>query len=197
VLGQSRRRAATGTLNIPDASVLCVVSEVPVMRPISATVSSQAADAEDEALAVLHRLPLLISARYTSTVTTVARRVHVAAFGPAAPFVAFPAAELLEHGEEFAEQWSLLMEAAAGGSILITDVEEIPRAAQPLLVESLNRLRTFGSVPTARLMTGTTVSLLERVKAGRFSQDLLYRLNVIHLHRGEGQDPCPECAARG
>jgi transcriptional regulator of aromatic amino acid metabolism len=166
------------------------------MRSITATVTSQRVDTEDELLAVRHRLPLLISARCASTVTRVARRIHVAAFSPTAPLVVFPAAELLEQREQFADQWSLLMHAGRGGSVLITDIEETPRGAQALLVESLNQLRTTPSAMAARVITGTSVSLLDRVASGQLSEELLYRLNVIHLHRREGCDPCPQCAAR-
>jgi len=166
------------------------------MHPITAP-DSRGVDAEDESLAVRHRLPLLISARCTSTVTNVARRVHVAAFSAAAPFVTFPASELIEEGAQFVEQWRLLMDAGRCGSILITDVEVMPSGAQARFAESLDQLRPTRSPLAARLITGTTVSLLDRVKAGRFSADLLYRLNVIHLRRREGCAPCPECAARG
>jgi transcriptional regulator of aromatic amino acid metabolism len=166
------------------------------MRSITATAPAQRVDTEDEILAVRHRLPLLISARCASTVTRVARRIHVAAFSPAAPLVIFPAAELLGQPEQFAEQWSLLMHAGRGGSVLITDVEEMSGGAQALFAESLNQLCNTASPRAARLITGTSVSLLERVESGRFSQDLLYRLNVIHLHRREGCNPCPQCAAR-
>jgi DNA-binding NtrC family response regulator len=166
------------------------------MRPITATVTSERVDPEDEALAIQHRLPVLISARCSSTVTRVARRIHVAASSPGAPLVVFPAAELLEQREQFAEQWSMLLHAGDGGSVLLTDIEELPRAAQALLAASLNQPRATASTPAARLITGTTVSLLDRVQSGQFSEDLLYRLNLIHLHRREGCDPCPQCAAR-
>jgi len=166
------------------------------MRQITATVTSQRVDAEDEVLAVRYRLPLLISARCTSTVTKVARRIHGAAFGPAAPLIIFPASELLEQREQFAEQWSLLMHAGRSGSVLITDIEEMHSGAQTLFAESLSQLRATPSTPAARLITGTSVSLFDRVQAGQFLEDLLYRLNVIHLHRREGCDPCPQCAAR-
>jgi transcriptional regulator of aromatic amino acid metabolism len=166
------------------------------MRSITPTFSSQRDDVEDEVLAVSHRLPLLITARCASSVTTVARRIHVAAFTPGAPFVAFPGAELLELRWQFDEQWMLLMQAGQGGTVLITDVEKMPDAAQGHFANSLAELRACRSRDTARLITGTTVSLLDRVKAGQFSDALLYRLNVVHLHRREGCDPCPDCAAR-
>lgn len=163
---------------------------------IAATDAARTVDADDELLAVRHGLPVLISARCISTVTTVARRIHVATFSPAAPLVIFPASELLDDEEQFAEQWELLMHAGRGGTVLITDVEEMPEVAQALLATSLGQQRTTADSRAARLITGTTLSLLERVTAGDFSGDLLYRLNLIHLHRGERCDLCPQCAAR-
>jgi DNA-binding NtrC family response regulator len=167
------------------------------MRSIAATFSSQRDDVEDEVLAVSHRLPLLITAGCASSVTAVARRIHVAGFSFGAPFVAFPGAELLESREQFDEQWRLLLQAAHGGTVLISDVEKTPNAAQRHFAESLAHLRARRSPVAARLITGTTVCLLDRVTAGQFSDALLYRRNVVHLHKREGCDPCPECAARG
>jgi len=127
-------------------------------------------------------------------VTTVAKRIHLAAFGQRAPFITFPASGFRERPEQFADQWSLLMRAGHGGSILITKVDEMPIPAQALFAESQDQLRGTRPHLAARLITGTTVSLLDRVNVGQFSEDLLYRLNAIHLHRREGCDSCPECA---
>ncbi|HUE86503.1 MAG TPA: sigma 54-interacting transcriptional regulator [Vicinamibacterales bacterium] len=61
----------------------------------------------------------------------------------------------------------------------------MPNAAQTLFTESLSQFRAARSTLATRLMAGTTVSLLDRVKAGQFSEDLLYRLNTIHLVVGD------------
>jgi DNA-binding NtrC family response regulator len=164
------------------------------MHPSTVTAVCRRLDAEDELLAVRYRLPLLISARCAGTVTTVARRVHIAALGAAAPFVAFPASELLEVRQQFAEQWTMLMDAGRGGSVFITDVDEMSVPVQMLFAEALARRCAARSAFAARLITGTTVSLADRVRAGQFSEELLYRLNVIHLHRPEGCARCPQCA---
>ena len=75
-----------------------------------------------------------------------------------------------------------LLHAAAGGSILLSDVEEMPPVVQPVLLELLAELALARPRSAAvRLMSGTTVSLLDRVTAGTFSNRLFYRLNVIHL----------------
>jgi DNA-binding NtrC family response regulator len=164
--------------------------------PITGRVSSRPLDAEDEFLAVRHHLPLLISARCTSTVTAVAQRIHAAAFGLEAPFISFAASDFVKSRQLFADQWSLLMLAGHGGSILITSVERTPIPAQALLAESLDEMRRTRPQVVARVITGTTVSLLDRATTGQFSEDLLYRLNAIHLQRREVCNPCPECAAR-
>ena len=38
-----------------------------------------------------------------------------------------------------------------------------------------------------RLISGTTVSLLDRVATGTFSARLFYRLNIIHVRAGAGR----------
>jgi DNA-binding NtrC family response regulator len=77
---------------------------------------------------------------------------------------------------------SALLDAAAGGSVLITDVEEMPAAAQEGLVDLLVELESTRPRAVAiRLICGTSVSLHDRVAAGTFSDRLFYRINVIHL----------------
>jgi len=86
----------------------------------------------------------------------------------------------------FKEYCTSVLAAAAGGSVLISATEEMPPAVQDALSELLAGLE-FARSPSAevRLISGTTVSLLDRVAAGTFSQRLLYRLNIIHLMAGD------------
>jgi DNA-binding NtrC family response regulator len=82
---------------------------------------------------------------------------------------------------------SNLLDAAAGGTILISDVEELPPTVQRLLVELLAELEvTRAPSDAVRLIAGTTVSLLDRIAAGTFSDRLFYRLNAIHLSMPNG-----------
>jgi DNA-binding NtrC family response regulator len=77
---------------------------------------------------------------------------------------------------------SELLDAAAGGSMLLSDVEEMPATVQGVLVELLAELEVARAPSAAvRLITGTTVSLLDCIAAGTFSDRLFYRLNAIHL----------------
>ena len=75
-----------------------------------------------------------------------------------------------------------LLDAAPGGSMFITDVEDMPPSVQDVLVELLAELQCARAPSDAvRVMTGTSVSLLDRIAAGTFSERLFYQLNLIHL----------------
>ena len=90
------------------------------------------------------------------------------------------------------EYCTSVLAAAAGGTVLISAVEEMPPAVQGAPSELLAGLE-FACGPSAqvRLISGTTASRLERVAAGTFSERLFYRLNIIHLMAG---DSLPEVA---
>jgi len=80
------------------------------------------------------------------------------------------------------ERCSALLEASTGGSMLMTDVEEMPASVQGLLVQLLADLQSARAPSAAvRVISGTTVSLLDRIAAGTFSERLFYRLNLLHL----------------
>lgn len=77
------------------------------------------------------------------------------------------------------------VDAAAGGSVLVSAVEEMPSAVQDALIDLLAALESARRPSAAvRLISGTTVSLFDRVAAGTFSERLFYRLNIIHLVAG-------------
>jgi DNA-binding NtrC family response regulator len=58
----------------------------------------------------------------------------------------------------------------------------MPAIVQDALIDMLAGLQSARRPSAAvRLISGTTVSLLERVAAGTFSDQLFYRLNTIHL----------------
>jgi DNA-binding NtrC family response regulator len=77
---------------------------------------------------------------------------------------------------------SALLDAATSGTMFMKDVEETPAIVQGVLIELLWDLQhARGPSAAVRLISGTTVSLLERIAAGTFSEQLFYRLNLIHL----------------
>jgi len=157
----------------------------------------EAGDREDHALALLavedidaaSRSPakLLITASTQQSIETLARRIH--GNGPRArfPFVMTSAGDLSVGAQALREDCVRFLDAAAGGSVLLSAVEEIPAAVQEALIDLLAGLESARRPSAAvRLISGTTVSLLDRVAAGTFSERLFYQLNIIHLMVGNG-----------
>src|SRR4029079_18808760 len=78
-----------------------------------------------------------------------------------------------------------LFEEANGGTIFLDEIEKIPESVQAKLLHVLDRseIRPVGSTRSrkvdARVICATGVDLRERIKAGRFLEDLYYRLNDI------------------
>lgn len=141
----------------------------------------------DEELARGCAARLLISASTERNVEVLARRIHEG--GPRAhcPFLKLWAVDFPVEPQTLREYCSSALDRAPGGSLLIDAVEEMPQPVQDTLIELLAGLEfTRRSSDAVRLISGTTVSLLERIAAGTFSDQLLYRLNIIHLMAVDG-----------
>ena len=78
-----------------------------------------------------------------------------------------------------------LFEEAAGGTIFLDEIEKVPESVQAKLLHVLDRgeIRPVGSTRSkhvdARVICATGVDLRERIREGRFLEDLYYRLNDI------------------
>jgi DNA-binding NtrC family response regulator len=138
---------------------------------------------EDEEAAVLHAATrFLISAADAGDVVTVARRIHAASVRGAFPFVHLSAAALPTDATAFGEACANLLDAASGGTLLLTHVEDMPTIVQRSLIETLAALQgARDPLATVRLVAGTTALLRDHIADGTFSEHLFYRLNVIHI----------------
>jgi len=137
---------------------------------------------EDEEMASRSAARLLITASARGRTEALAQRIHGVSSRAGFPFVRTRARNLPIEPQMLRDTCSDLLDAAAGGSVLISDVEEMPPAVQGALVETLAELESARPPSAAvRLIASTTVSLLDRVAAGTFSDRLFYRLNTIHF----------------
>ena len=137
---------------------------------------------EHEDVAARCAVTTLITASTATDVEHLARRIHAASARAASSFVQASAAALPVEPGALLEACAGLIEAAAGGTLLLTAVEEMPAIAQDRFIETLAELQSIREPSVAvRLMAGTTVSLHERIADGAFSERLFYRLNIIHV----------------
>jgi two-component system response regulator AtoC len=81
-----------------------------------------------------------------------------------------------------------LFAEADKGTLFLDEIGELPAAMQVKLLRVLQEqeIRQLGSVASkkidVRIVAATARDLAEEVQAGRFREDLYYRLNVINIH---------------
>ena len=80
-----------------------------------------------------------------------------------------------------------LFQAARGGTIFLDEIGELPLALQPKLLRVLQerKIKPLGATTEldvdARVVAATNKDLEAEVRAGRFREDLFFRLNVLQI----------------
>jgi two-component system response regulator PilR (NtrC family) len=146
------------------------------------------------------RTTVLVTGESGTGKEVVARTIHARSDRAAEPFVAINCGAIPEgliESELFGhEKGSFtgatgtkpgLFEVAGSGTLFLDEVGELPQAVQVKLLRVLQerKIRRVGGAGDiavgARIVAATNRDLAAEVQAGRFREDLFYRLNVIQI----------------
>jgi two-component system response regulator PilR (NtrC family) len=144
--------------------------------------------------------PVLVQGESGTGKELVARAIHEVSVRSSQPFIAVNCSAIPDHlleAEFFGyrrgaftganEDREGFFQAADGGTLFLDEIGELPLAMQSKLLRAVQErsVRPVGSVNelpvNVRLLSATHKDLGVEVQAGRFRQDLYYRLNVIQI----------------
>jgi len=144
--------------------------------------------------------PVLVQGESGTGKELVARAIHEVSSRRAHPFIAVNCGAIPENlleAEFFGyrrgaftganEDREGFFQAAEGGTLFLDEIGELPLSMQSKLLRSVQErsVRPVGAVSelpaNVRLLSATHKDLGAEVQAGRFRQDLFYRLNVIQI----------------
>jgi two-component system response regulator PilR (NtrC family) len=144
--------------------------------------------------------PVLVNGESGTGKELVARAIHEVSVRAAQPFIAVNCSaipEQLLEAEFFgyrkgaftgaAEDREGFFQAANGGTLFLDEIGDLPLSMQSKLLRAIQErsVRPVGAVSehavNVRLLSATHKDLGAEVHAGRFRQDLYYRLNVIQI----------------
>ncbi len=198
--GASASSTASSVAPTPDMSALAtsdgaaalarLVGESPAMRAVKQRIAKVATS----------MAPVLVHGESGTGKELVAGAIHACSHRSAGPFVpvncgAIP--ENLLEAEFFgARKGSYtgalqdregFFQAARGGTLFLDEIGDLPLAMQAKLLRAIQerRIRPLGETQEepvdVRILSATHKDLAAEVQAGRFRQDLFYRLNVIEI----------------
>ena len=157
--------------------------------------------------------PVLLSGPTGSGKTLAARSIHIHSARKAAPFVALHCGALQEQlleSELFGHERGAFtgavsarpghIERARGGTLFLDEIGDISPTVQAKLLRFVEE-RAFTRVGgredirvELRLITATNKNLRDEVKAGRFREDLFYRLHVLEIGMPPLRERTPDLA---
>jgi two-component system, NtrC family, response regulator HydG len=178
---------------------LALAEEKPIPGLLGRSPAMSAAIASVRKYAAVN-LPVLISGETGTGKEVAANALHRLSARSAHPFVAINCGALpinLVQSELFGHERGSFtgatgrrighIECAAGGTVFLDEVGDLPADAQTSLLRFLQEgtLERVGSSQTiradVRVLAATNVDLEKAVAQGRFRADLYYRLNVLRL----------------
>jgi len=162
--------------------------------------------------------PVLVQGESGTGKELVARAIHDVSPRAGQPFIAVNCGAIPEHlleAEFFGyrkgsftganEDRDGFFQAAHGGTLFLDEIGDLPLAMQSKLLRVIQErsVRPIGAVTEApinvRILSATHKDVATEVQAGRFRQDLFYRLNVIQIRvpplRERADDLAPICGA--
>jgi len=182
---QRIKRGRDGTLELSD-----IVTRSPAMRPVLRAAEKAAAST----------IPVLIEGESGVGKELIARAIHGSGARRAKPFVAVNCGAMPENlvesilfGHEkgsftgATEKHNGKFIEADGGTLFLDEVGELPQAAQVKLLRALQEgeVEPVGGRKNikvdVRIVSATNRDLIADVKAGRFREDLFYRLHVFPI----------------
>ena len=182
---QRVKRSRDGTLTFAD-----IITRTEAMRPVLRAAEKAAAST----------IPVLIEGESGVGKELIARAIHGSGARRAKPFVAVNCGAIPENLVEsilFGHEKGAFTGAtekhigkfveADGGTLFLDEVGELPPAAQVKLLRALqeDEVEPVGARKTVkvdvRIISATNRDLIADVKAGRFREDLFYRLHVFPI----------------
>jgi DNA-binding NtrC family response regulator len=182
---QRMKRSQSGTLTFRD-----IVTRSAAMRPVLRNAEKAASSS----------IPVLIEGESGVGKEIIARAIHGSGERRAKPFVAVNCGAIPDNlvesilfGHEkgaftgATEQHAGKFVEASGGTLFLDEVGELPPAAQVKLLRAVQEGEVEpvgGRKPVkvdVRLVSATNRDLIADVKAGRFREDLFYRLHVFPI----------------